>query len=100
MNDTWLFEMSEEGIVASVEPLQVGDYGVEVYVNDIFGNVLSGAFNVEVVPLPTNTTTPTGTSTGPSPLDPYTLTLLGAAGVAWFVAVIFIIRDYRKGRNA
>ncbi len=35
-----LFEMSDEGVVASVEPLQVGDYGVEVYVNDTFSNVL------------------------------------------------------------
>ncbi len=99
MNDTWLFEMSDEGVVASVEPLQVGDYGVEVYVNDTFGNVLSGAFNVEVLPLPTNSTTPTGTSTEPIPLNPYTLTLLGAAGVAWVVAVIFIFRDYRKRKN-
>ena len=98
MNDTWLFEMSDENVVASVEPLQVGDYGVEVSVNDSFGNVLSGSFNVEVVP--TNTTTPTVSSTGPDPLGPLRISLFGAVGVVWFVAVIFIFRDYRKRRNA
>ncbi len=55
---------------------------------------------MEVVPLPTNTTTPTGTRTGPSPLDPLVISLFGVVGVVWLVAVIFIIRDYRKRRNA
>ncbi len=98
MNDTWLFEMSDENVVTSVEPLQVGDYGVEVSVNDTSGNVLSGAFNVEVVP--TNTTTPTVPNTGPDPLDPLRISLFGAVGVVWFVAVIFIFCDYRNRRNA
>ncbi len=93
--DTWWvtdsthFAIDQEGTLTSVSPLAVGDYNVEVFVNDTFGNVLSGAFNVEVLPLPTN-----------SPLDPYVITLYGAAGVAWVVAVTFIIRDYRKRKNA
>ncbi len=78
--------MSDEGVVASVEPLQVGDYGVEVSVNDTFGNVLSGAFNVEVVPLPTNTTTPTGKSTGPNPLEPLRISLFGVVGVVFILS--------------
>ncbi len=100
--DTWWvsdianFEVDDEGVISSVAPLPDGNYSVEVYVNDTFGNVLSGAFNVEVLPLPTNTTA----STGPSSLDPYVITLYGAAGVAWVVAVTFIIRDYRKRKNA
>ena len=100
--DTWWvtdsthFAIDQEGTLTSVSPLAVRNYNVEVFVNDTFGNVLSGAFNVEVLPLPTNTTA----STGPSLLDPYVITLYGAAGVAWVVAVTFIIRDYRKRKNA
>jgi hypothetical protein len=99
VNDTWKFSVDDEGVVTNTVRLQVGDYGVEVYVNDTFGNVLSGAFNVEVLPLPIDTTTLPSTSTGPNPLNPLVITLYGAAGVAWFVAVLFIFRDYRNRRD-
>ena len=51
-------------------------------------------------PLPTNTTTTSDTSTDPILLNPYTITMFGAAGVAWFAAVIFMFYDYRNRRNA
>jgi hypothetical protein len=51
-------------------------------------------------PLPTNTTTTSVTNTEPILLNPYTIPMYGAAGVAWFAAVIFIFRDYRNRRNA
>ncbi|MHA1614078.1 MAG: hypothetical protein ACTSW7_03780, partial [Candidatus Thorarchaeota archaeon] len=94
VTDSTHFAIDQEGNLTSVSPLAAGNYTVEVFVNDTLGNVLSGAFNVEVLPLPTNT------STGSSLLDPYVITLYGAAGVAWVVAVTFIISDYRKRKNA
>lgn len=51
-------------------------------------------------PLPTNTTTTSVTNNEPILLNPYTIPMYGAAGVAWFAAVIFIFRDYRNRRNA
>ncbi len=98
VNDSLRFAVDDEGVVANVIALPIGNYGIEVSVNDTFGNVLNGSLNVEVVP--TNTTTPTVPSTGPNPLDLLTITLFGAAGVVLFVPVIFIFSVYRKRRTA
>lgn len=109
VGDTANFAIDQAGNLTSVAVLPAGIYGVEVFVSDTFGNVLSGTFYLEIIslhpttsispttPLPTNTTPTSNTNTEP---NLYVLSMYGAAGVAWFVAVIFIFRDYRKRRNA
>ena len=104
--DTWwldsnlLFKISDEGVVTSRYPMPVGNFEVGVHVNDTFGNMLSGSFNVEVLPLSTDTTTSPTTDTGPPPLSPLTITLFGVVGVVWVVAVVFMYRDYRGRKTA
>jgi hypothetical protein len=104
--DTWWldsnlqFKISDEGVVTSRYPMPVGNFEVVVHVNDTFGNVLSGSFNVEVLPLSTDTITSPTTDTGPGPLSPLTIALFGAVGVVWVVAVVFMYRDYRGRKTA
>ncbi|MGY5881852.1 MAG: NosD domain-containing protein, partial [Candidatus Thorarchaeota archaeon] len=49
LNDTTLFNIDQDGIIANVTPLAIGTYGLEVSVNDTSGYVLSGSFNVIVI---------------------------------------------------
>jgi hypothetical protein len=93
-------KISDEGVVTSRYPMPVGNFEVGVHVNDTFGNMLSGSFNVEVLPLSTDTTTSPTTDTGPPPLSPLTITLFGVVGVVWVVAVVFMYRDYRGRKTA
>ena len=48
LNDTENFCVDVEGVITSSSLLSSGIYGIEVFVNDTFGNVLKANFNVEV----------------------------------------------------
>jgi len=94
--DTWWvtdsthFAIDQEGTLTSVSPLAVGNYNVEVFVNDTFGNVLSGNFNLEVSEVITTTTT-TGT---PETLDPLTYVLLAISAGSGVVIIVVVLRIY------
>jgi len=55
INDTIHFAIDTSGIVINITSLPVGTYGLHVWVNDTFGNILDTIFNVIVV----DTTGPT-----------------------------------------
>ncbi len=94
--DTWWvtdsthFAIDQEGTLTSVSPLAVGNYNVEVFVNDTFGNVLSGNFNLDVSEVITTTTT-TGT---PETLDPLTYVLLAISAGSGVVIIVVVLRIY------
>jgi hypothetical protein len=74
------FAIDAEGIITNATVLAVGVYGLQIFVNDTHGNVLSGVITVTVdEPTVTTTTTTTGTTTEPttsttSPTSPTTPT--------------------------
>ncbi|MHA1389302.1 MAG: hypothetical protein ACTSWA_07930 [Candidatus Thorarchaeota archaeon] len=106
--DTWWvadsthFSIDQEGNLTSIEPLPLGTYGIEVYVNDTFGNVLNGTFNLEIIELPPATTpsTPTATissttTTNGTPLQLISVLIvvvsIGSLGVI-VVVIVLIVR--------
>ncbi len=48
LNDTFNFELLEDGSFVSVCPLPVGEYGVKIEFSDGYGNILEGVFTVSV----------------------------------------------------
>ena len=49
LNDTVHFAVDDEGVVITVGLIPVGRYGLQVFVNDTWGNTLNGTFVVFVV---------------------------------------------------
>ncbi len=50
LNDTTNFAISNEGVITNTSALEVGSYGLQVSVNDTFGNIRTGVFTVIVIP--------------------------------------------------
>ncbi|NHJ14526.1 MAG: hypothetical protein EAX95_12675 [Candidatus Thorarchaeota archaeon] len=72
LNDTLCFAVDESGIVSTVGIVPVGVYGVQVWVNDTWGNTLTGNFTVTVV----DTTSPTWIEEPQDQIIEYGLTLI------------------------
>lgn len=49
LNDTAHFAVDDEGLVKTVGLIPVGRYGLQVFVNDTWGNTLNGTFTVSVI---------------------------------------------------
>jgi len=49
LNDTVHFSITSDGTITSIVDLPVLQYGLQVFVNDTHGNVLSGSFSLAVV---------------------------------------------------
>jgi parallel beta-helix repeat protein len=49
LNDTAHFAVDDEGLVTTIGFIPVGHYGLQVFVNDTWGNTLNGTFAVFVV---------------------------------------------------
>ncbi len=54
INDTFHFDISSSGMITTNFPLVIGDYIIEVNVNNTHGNVLTGIFILHVLPINTN----------------------------------------------
>ncbi len=48
VNDTSNFQIDSNGLVSNLGNPPVGLYGIQVWVSDIYGNVLTGSFSVDV----------------------------------------------------
>ncbi|MFX0108071.1 MAG: hypothetical protein ACFE7R_07295, partial [Candidatus Hodarchaeota archaeon] len=48
IDDTIHFEIDNDGVLTNIVPLPVGDYGVQVWVNDTLGNIQTAEFTVTV----------------------------------------------------
>ncbi|MHA1613298.1 MAG: hypothetical protein ACTSYJ_00465 [Candidatus Thorarchaeota archaeon] len=88
VNDTANFVIYQEGILTSVSPLAAGNYTVEVFVNDTLGNVLSGAFYLEVIPA----TTTNGASLQ---LDSVLIVVISIGGLG-VIVVAMVLKVRRK----
>jgi hypothetical protein len=116
INDTVNFYISESGLLLNNLALDVGEYGLHVYVEDIFGNVQDMEIHISVIPLTTtgvtsttstsitvsittspsiSSTTSTTSTTLPSDGD-YTIIIIivGAGGV--LVIIIIVIMAKRR----
>jgi len=49
LNDTARFSVNDEGLVTTINVIPVGIYGLQVFVNDTWGNTLNGTFLVFVI---------------------------------------------------
>ena len=119
------FSIDSDGVITNATILAVDVYGLQIFVNDTHGNVLSETITVTVEELPTtttptptsttpttDTTTPTSTTpttdtteptspttptgTTPSGLDPMVLLTLGGIGA---VVVLLIIVTFLKKKS-
>ncbi|MHA1840314.1 MAG: beta-alanine-activating enzyme beta-propeller domain-containing protein [Candidatus Ranarchaeia archaeon] len=54
LNDTSVFTIDSTGLILNTTPLQVGNYPLEIKVNDTFGNTLSGIIMIKVLIIDTN----------------------------------------------
>ena len=52
LNNTQSFAISQDGVITNTGDLEVGDYGIRVWVNDTLGNTRSGVFTLTVEPSP------------------------------------------------
>lgn len=97
------FTVDSNGVIANATVLAAGVYGLEIYVNDTHGNVLSAIISVTVEAPITNTTTTTTTTTttsatststtteGPDPLVILAL-VIGFGAVAVVIIVIVFLK--------
>jgi parallel beta-helix repeat protein len=108
LNDTTHFTLSAsfyfDGSTARLSNksiLEVGSYGLDISVYDVYGNKLSAVFSIivttTITTVTTTTTTPTTTgltSTTPGGIDPVMTLALGAGlgGVAVFAIVMVMLR--------
>jgi len=101
VDDTVHFVIDWLGQVRTIGVLEPGTYGLRVFVNDIYGHILSVAITVEVTTATTTTTTTsttatttTTTSTSVGEMDPLLALGLGAGigGVAVVIVVIVLLR--------
>ncbi len=74
VNDTTNFVISAVGLITNTTTLLVGDYGLNISVEDIYGNTLSRTIRIRVLAQTTTTptTTPTETETTPTDTTPTT----------------------------
>ncbi len=79
LNDTTNFAIDAEGEITNAAVLEEGSYGLQVSVNDSYGNVLTAVFTVVVVPA-----------------FPWHLVIFLAAGVTLFVLFFACLRKYGK----
>jgi hypothetical protein len=63
VNDTLNFAISETGLLTNNTVLAMGDYGLRVYVEDVFGNVQDWEIRIRVYPSTTTATTPSTSTT-------------------------------------
>jgi len=104
LNDTTHFTLSAsiyfDGSTARLSNksiLEVGSYGLNISVYDVYGNRLSAVFSITVTTTTTTITTPTttgSTSTIPGGIDPVMTLALGAGlgGATVIVIVILLLR--------
>ncbi|MFX0179504.1 MAG: hypothetical protein ACFE78_04890, partial [Candidatus Hodarchaeota archaeon] len=48
LNDTTFFNINNVGLITNTSPVPIGEYWLEVNVNDTYGNILTGIFKVTV----------------------------------------------------
>ncbi|MGY5877085.1 MAG: right-handed parallel beta-helix repeat-containing protein, partial [Candidatus Thorarchaeota archaeon] len=119
-NDTTNFHITETGLLTNNSVLEIGEYGLRVYVEDIFGNVQDWEVRIRVYPSTTTatttsvittstttnviTTSTTTTSTQPStttstttppPDGDYTIIII-IIGVGGIVIIIIIVIISKK----
>jgi len=101
------FSIDAEGVITNATILSVKVYGLEVFVNDTHGNVLSATITITVegptTTTPTTTTSTTITTTPTSPtgttpggLDPMVILVLGGVGA---VVVLVIVVVFMKKKS-
>ncbi len=100
VNDTANFAISGTGLVTNESILEVGDYGLNISVEDIYGNTRSFTIRIRVLSSTTTTTTTTTTTETTSteeipPLDPMVLVIVIGIG-AGVIVIIIIVAIKRK----
>ncbi|MHA1960499.1 MAG: hypothetical protein ACW99U_09720 [Candidatus Thorarchaeota archaeon] len=88
LNDTARFEVDDEGVVTNRTSLDIGQYGVHVWVNDTLGYTLEGMFKVIV------TETPPEDGDTTLPLD---LIAVGVVASVTIIAIVIIVQRRRAG---
>jgi hypothetical protein len=107
VNDTVNFAISGTGLLTNDIVLEVGDYGLNISVEDIYGNTRSFTIRIRVLPSTTTTTTTTTTTETTTtttettsteevpPLDPMVLVIVIGIG-AGVIVIIIIVAIKRK----
>ena len=97
INDTANFVISGTGYLENSTVLEIGDYGLNISVEDIYGNTRSFTIRIRVTPpsTPPTSTAPT-TPTGAIPLSDTMILFLGIGAAVIVIVVIVVIRR-RKG---
>ncbi|MHA2212727.1 MAG: hypothetical protein ACXAEN_02910 [Candidatus Thorarchaeota archaeon] len=108
LNDTEHFAINSSGFLEDTFELPVGNYGLDVFVNDTFNNTRNHQIRIRILYVEppvtttptttttTGTTTPTTTTTPPpGGFDTTMLIIIGAAGGV--IVIIIIIMMKRRG---
>ncbi|MHA1483755.1 MAG: NosD domain-containing protein [Candidatus Thorarchaeota archaeon] len=98
INDTVNFVISGTGYLENNTILEAGDYGLNISVEDIYGNTRSFTIRLRILPVTNTTTTTTTTTTTEEvpPLDPMILVIV--IGIGAVVIVIIIIVAIKRKR--
>jgi hypothetical protein len=86
VNDTTHFSIDSNGVITNATVLSIGDYGLEVSVNDTNGYTRTVSFDVSIV---------VNTSGGGPPPDPIPLMLIGVLGIVIVVVIAVVILKRR-----
>jgi parallel beta-helix repeat protein len=108
INDTANFVISGTGYLENSTVLEIGDYGLNISVEDIYGNTRSFTIRISVLPstatTPTTATTPISSTTPTQPASPVWSIILSnpifiALGIGAAVIVIAVIVTIRRRRG-
>ncbi|MFW9965314.1 MAG: right-handed parallel beta-helix repeat-containing protein [Candidatus Sifarchaeia archaeon] len=85
VNDTAHFQISATGLITNVVPLEIGVYGLEITVIDIYGNELTSTITITVVAAP------------PGGLDPIMLVVLGVSAGVIILIIAMVVYGKKRG---
>ncbi len=86
LNDNVNFAIDDEGIITNRTNLEIGEYGIHVWVNDTNGYTLEGSFSIIVIE-----------ATSPGFTIPTEVLIVGAvAAVVMIVLVVVIMRSKKN----
>jgi len=85
VNDTAHFQISAIGLITNVVPLEIGVYGLEITVADIYGNELTSTITITVVAAP------------PGGLGPIMLVVLGVSAGVIILIIAMVVYGKKRG---
>ncbi|TFG27083.1 hypothetical protein EU527_18985 [Candidatus Thorarchaeota archaeon] len=84
LNDTVHFQISAMGLITNTVPLEIGIYGLQITIVDIYGNELTAAITVTVIAAP------------PSDMTPYLILAVGVGAIIIVLALVIFMKKQTR----